>query len=78
VRLIEPEDLLGREPVQLDEAGIAEALGARYGPARLVLYELSEFNLYTIEQELSESFPQLPLVKLIGDVKDLEHLRLTF
>ena len=30
---------------------------ARYRPARLVLYELSEFNLYTIEQELAERFP---------------------
>jgi FlaA1/EpsC-like NDP-sugar epimerase len=98
IRDIEPEDLLGREPVRLDEAGIFETLSgktvlitgaggsigselcrqvARYGPARLVLYELSEFNLYTIEQELEESFPQLPLVKLIGDVKDLEHLRQT-
>jgi FlaA1/EpsC-like NDP-sugar epimerase len=99
VRDIEPEDLLGREPVVLDEAGIAETLAgktvlitgaggsigselcrqvARYKPARLVLYELSEFNLYTIEQELEERFPQLPLVKLIGDVKDLEHLRMTY
>jgi FlaA1/EpsC-like NDP-sugar epimerase len=96
IRDIEPEDLLGREPVRLDEAGIAETLSgktvlitgaggsigselcrqvARYGPTRLVLYELSEFNLYTIEQELSESHPHLPLVRLIGDVKDLEHLR---
>ena len=96
VRDIEPEDLLGREPVQLDEAGIAALLRgktvlvtgaggsigselcrqvARYGPARLVLYELSEFNLYSIEQELGERFPQLPLVRLIGDVKDLAHLR---
>jgi len=99
VRDIEPEDLLGREPVVLDEAGIAETLTgktvlitgaggsigselcrqvARYKPARLVLYELSEFNLYTIEQELEERFPGLPLVKLIGDVKDLEHLRMTY
>ena len=98
IRDIEPADLLGRDPVQLDEAGIAESLGgktvlitgaggsigselcrqvARYGPARLVLYELSEFNLYTIEQELSESFPHLPLARLIGDVKDLDHLRHT-
>ncbi len=99
LRDIEPDDLLGREPVQLDEAGIGEVLRgrcvlitgaggsigselcrqvARFEPARLVLYELSEFNLYTIEQELSERWPALPLVRLIGDVKDLEHLRATF
>jgi FlaA1/EpsC-like NDP-sugar epimerase len=96
IRDIEPQDLLGREPVLLDEAGISHTLAgktvlitgaggsigselcrqvARYGPARLVLYELSEFNLYSIEQELEERFPRLPLVKLIGDVKDLPHLR---
>ena len=51
---------------------------ARYGPARIVLYELSEFNLYSIDQDLSERFPDLPLVRLIGDVKDLAHLRQTF
>jgi FlaA1/EpsC-like NDP-sugar epimerase len=99
LRDIEPEDLLGRAPVQLDEAGISETLrgktvlitGAggsigselcrqvlRYRPARLVLYEQSEFNLYAIEQELSDSHPQVELVRLIGDVKDLPHLRATF
>jgi FlaA1/EpsC-like NDP-sugar epimerase len=99
LRDIGPEDLLGREPVQLDEGGIAEALRgkivlitgsggsigselcrqvAHYGPARLVLYEQSEFNLYTVEQDLSERFPELPLVTLIGDVRDLLHLRRTF
>jgi len=96
VRDIEPEDLLGREPVQLDEAGISEALNghvvlvtgaggsigseicrqvARYGPRCLVLFELSEFALYQIEQELSVQFPEVPLVRLLGDVKDLSHLR---
>ena len=99
VRDIEPEDLLGREPVQLDEAGIAELISgktvlvtgaggsigselcrqvARYGPARLVLYELGEYALYQIEQQLSELHPHLPLVRLIGDVKNLAHLRATF
>jgi len=99
VRNIEPEDLLGREPVRLDEAGIAELISgktvlvtgaggsigselcrqlARYGPGRLVLYELSEFALYQIEQQLGELHPQLPLVRLMGDVKNLEHLRATF
>jgi FlaA1/EpsC-like NDP-sugar epimerase len=99
LRDIEPDDLLGREPVVLDVAGIDAVLHgktvlitgaggsigselcrqvARFAPAKLVLYELSEFNLYTIEQELGQSHPQLPLVRLIGDVKDLEHLRATF
>lgn len=99
LRDIEPEDLLGREPVQLDEGGIADCISgkvvlitgaggsigselcrqvARYGPQTLVLYELSEFALYTIEQELSERFPHIPLLRLIGDVKDLDHLRQTF
>ena len=99
VRNIEPEDLLGREPVQLDEAGIAELVSgktvlvtgaggsigselcrqiARYGPSRIVLYELSEFALYQIEQQLGDLHPHLPLVRLMGDVKSLEHLRSTF
>jgi FlaA1/EpsC-like NDP-sugar epimerase len=99
VRAIEPEDLLGRDPVQLDEPGIAELISGKtvlvtgaggsigselcrqlalYGPAKLVLYELSEFALYQIEQQLSELHPHLPLVKLMGDVKNLEHLRATF
>jgi FlaA1/EpsC-like NDP-sugar epimerase len=98
LRDIQPEDLLGREPVQLDEAGISETIAgrvvmitgaggsigselcrqvARFGPSKLVLYELSEFNLYTIEQELTEKYPHVPLARLIGDVKDLEHLRHT-
>ena len=99
VRSIEPDDLLGREPVQLDEAGVAEMISgrtvlvtgaggsigselcrqiARYGPAKIVLYELSEFALYSIEQQLGHLYPHLPLVRLMGDVKDLAHLRATF
>lgn len=99
VRDIEPDDLLGREPVHLDEAGIGAVLAgkvvlitgaggsigselcrqvARFNPSRIVLYELSEFNLYTVEQDLGERFPGLPLVRVIGDVKDLAHLRHTF
>jgi len=99
VRDIEPEDLLGREPVQLDEGGISESLSgkvvlitgaggsigselcrqvARYGPLKLVLYELSEFALYTIEQELSEHYPHIPLLRLVGDVRDPAHLSATF
>lgn len=90
VRNIEPEDLLGREPVVLDEPGISGLISgktvlvtgaggsigselcrqlARYGPSRLVLFEQSELALYQIEQQLAELHPHLPLVRLIGDVK---------
>ena len=99
LRDIEPEDLLGREPVELDERGIDLVLHgktvlvtgaggsigselcrqvARYQPARLVLVELSEFNLYTIEQQLGQLFPDLPLVRLICDVKDQPNLQRIF
>ena len=99
LRDIEPEDLLGREPVKLDEQGIDHVLHgktvlitgaggsigselcrqvARYRPARLVLVELSEFNLYSIEQALGQLFPDLPLVRLICDVKDLAGLQRIF
>src|SRR5205814_8162275 len=46
--------------------------------SRLVLVELSEFALYRVEQSLSEAFPHLPLLRLVGDVKDLEGLRRIF
>lgn len=99
VRDIEPDDLLGRPPVQLDEAGIVECINgrvvmvtgaggsigselcrqiARYGPSVIVLYELSEYALYAVEQALAEAFPHLALVRVIGDVKDLPHLRACF
>jgi FlaA1/EpsC-like NDP-sugar epimerase len=49
----------------------------RPAPAgRLVLFEQSELNLYTVDQALAERFPELALTRLIGDVKDLEALRL--
>jgi FlaA1/EpsC-like NDP-sugar epimerase len=95
VRNIEPEDLLGRDPVVLDESGISGLLSgktvlvtgaggsigselcrqlARYGPSRLVLFEQSELALYQIEQQLAELHPHLPLVRLIGDVKQLAQI----
>ena len=43
---------------------------ARLGPARLVAYEQSEFNLYEIEMELLRNFPTLPFIPVLGDVCD--------
>ncbi|GBG15072.1 multidrug MFS transporter [Novimethylophilus kurashikiensis] len=95
VRRVEVEDLLGREPVQLDDAGLHQLIEKRvvmvtgaggsigselcrqianFHPALLVLFELSEFALYRIEQELAQSFPQLRVACVIGDVKDKKRL----
>lgn len=43
---------------------------ARLSPARLVIFELSEFNLYAIEMELREKFPGVDIVALLGNVCD--------
>lgn len=43
---------------------------ARFKPRRLVLFELSEFALYTVEQEFRRTQPETPVVCAIGDVKD--------
>jgi FlaA1/EpsC-like NDP-sugar epimerase len=43
---------------------------ARLGPAHLIVFELSEFNLYSIELELRRSFPTLMLTAVLGDVAD--------
>ena len=43
---------------------------AGFAPAQLTLFDISEFNLYSIDLELQESHPNLPRVALIGDVRD--------
>jgi FlaA1/EpsC-like NDP-sugar epimerase len=46
----------------------------RYGPARLVLFERSEFALFEIEGELRRAYPDARLVPILGDVQDRERL----
>ena len=91
LRAIELEDLLGRDPIELDDTGLHQLLTdhvvlvtgaggsigselcrqiARFTPSKLVLFDLSEYALYTIEQEFSTLFSQLKIVSLIGDVKN--------
>jgi len=96
IRHVELDDLLGRDPVVLDTAGLRTWLSgrivlvtgaggsigselcrqiARYGPRRLVLFELNEFALYSIEQEFRESHAALDFVCAIGDVKNSARVR---
>jgi len=46
---------------------------AKYSPKRIVLYERSEFNLYQIQMNLMELFPNVDVHAIIGDV--LNHRR---
>ncbi len=42
---------------------------ARFAPGKLVLFELSEYALYQIEQEFHEQFPHVQIVCAVGDIK---------
>ena len=96
LRKVELDDLLGRDPVQLDDAGLHVLLDgksilvtgaggsigselcrqiARYAPERVVLFELSEFALYTIESEFRDRYPGIAVSAVIGDVKSAPRMR---
>jgi len=91
VRNLSVHDLLGRQPVRLDDApirasiagrsvlvtGAAGSIGselcrqiARYEPACLVAFDQAESELFRIENELREKYPELELVPALGDIRD--------
>ncbi len=98
LREVAIDDLLGRDPVQLDWNGINQGVAgktvlvsggggsigselcrqiARLGPARLVLFEKCEFNLYNVGCELKSEYPNLISHSVLGDVCDavaVEHV----
>lgn len=51
---------------------------ARFEPERLALVEQAEQNLFTIEQELRRTFPQLDVVPYIADIADEARIRRVF
>lgn len=51
---------------------------ARIGPAKLILLENSEYNLYSIEIELRREFEAVPFVFQLGDVSDTATVRRVF
>ncbi len=51
---------------------------AACAPAQLVLYDISEYQLYLIDQELAELAPEITRHAVIGDVRDAAHLDHSF
>jgi FlaA1/EpsC-like NDP-sugar epimerase len=91
IRKVALEDLMKREPVTLDDAGLHDLLTgqvvlvtgaggsigselsrqiAAYQPAMLVLYDVSEYAIYRIDEQLREVFPEIPVASVVGDIKN--------
>lgn len=99
IKDVDIEDLLGREPVALDEmairsyltgkrvlvTGAAGSIGseicrqaAGFNPAKLVLFDNAETPLYHIEKELAVKHPELRLIPVIGDVRNISRIEALF
>jgi FlaA1/EpsC-like NDP-sugar epimerase len=48
---------------------------ARFGAARLVCVDLSEYGIYELEQELRQAHPQMDALYYTGNVREYERLR---
>ena len=91
LRAVELDDLLGRDPVELDNAGLHAFLDDRtvlitgaggsigaelarqiagFSPRSMVLFDSSEYALYSIEQEFRDRHPGVAVTAAIGDAKD--------
>ena len=43
---------------------------AAYQPAMLVLYEMNEYAMYKVDEQLREDFPDIPVASVVGDIKN--------
>lgn len=99
IKDVDLEDLLGRDPIVLDNKGIEDYIKDRtilvtgaggsigselcrqiamYQPKRLVLFDIYENNVYDIQNELKEDFPDMDMSVLIGSIRDRERLHEVF
>ncbi len=51
---------------------------SRLGPAKLILLENSEYNLYSIEMELQQEFKEISFVFQLGNVSDIATVKRLF
>ncbi|MDX8402119.1 MAG: nucleoside-diphosphate sugar epimerase/dehydratase [Mariprofundaceae bacterium] len=99
LRRVGIEDLLGREPVRMDHAGVRGLIegtcvlvtgaGGSIGselcrqiaamrPARLVMLDHGEFNLYRIDREMNDAGHGAIIEPVLGDVRDGARMRWLF
>ena len=99
IKDVDLEDLLGRDPIVLDNKGIEHYIKDRtilvtgaggsigselcrqiamYQPKRLILFDIYENNVYDIQNELKEDFPDMEMSVLIGSIRDRERLHEVF
>lgn len=99
IKDVEIEDLLGRDPVVLDQTaihnyltdkrvlvtGAAGSIGgeicrqvAQFKPSKLVLFDHAETPLFYIEKELAAAFPDLRIIPVVGDVKNMDRVETVF
>jgi FlaA1/EpsC-like NDP-sugar epimerase len=89
IREVSFEDLLGRDPVNLDIESIGHYLTGKvvlvsgaggsigselcrqvssFNPKNLILLDKTENNLFHIEMEFRQRFPEAPIIPILGDV----------
>ena len=99
LRSVQIQDLLGRDPIQLETEGIRNMLAGRvvmvtggggsigselcrqiasFNPARLLVVDQSEVQLFPIEQELIELGYGGVILPLVADILDKERMTYVF
>lgn len=99
LRDIEIEDILGRDPIKLDNHNITDLINerivlvtggggsigselcrqiAKFNPKQLIIFDIYENNLYNIEMELKQNYPNLNLKAIVGSVRDKAKLECLF
>lgn len=99
LREIQPEELLGRNPVKININEVALYLTdktvlitggggsigselcrqvAKFNPKKLIIFDISENNIYDIDLELKKSLRKIEVVSVIGSIRDTSKLRQVF
>jgi len=84
-QVLSPEDRRTFEGQRVMVTGAGGTVGSELArqlagcrPARLTLFEQSEYNLFRIEQELAEDYPEVELDVRLGDVRRRRAVRAAF